>query len=712
MATTSARLLHETPFATWFPDFLRKELAPFPGRGAVVARMVIAASITAILIVTFRIPGGAGGVLVAFLLSRESLQSTAQSTLAVGSAFVIGGLFIPIGSRFFASVPITHFLWEGISLFIIFFLIRTLANYVVAINLGAIATSMFAIWYLPGPGEKNVELSLWQVLASLIGAVVTLGVEIVFRAIHRCDEVVVGVDVRLQHIEALMADYAANRPVSSDTTRMLAQYAVVGVGALRRTLARRDQEAIQRMRISALISLTGRSIDFAAALSNQLLKPTPQEQQRAAQLASSIAEIRRCLRTNEAPSRSETPAGRKGTPLFNELEAMVSLMPSVFVAESSIDPRLEVLERASSSNRIFVADAFSNPEHLTFVLGGTLAAMICYVLYVALDWPAISTSVTTCFFTALSNVGASRQKQALRIVGALLGGFVLGIGSQMFVLPNIDSISGFIVLFAVVTAIAAWVSTSSSRLSYAGLQIALAFYLITLSEFRIQTSLTVARDRAIGVLLGTFMMWLVFERLYSRPAGDEMLRIFISNLRLMAELIEASPAGTDTEAIVKVRRQRDQIYRYFSEVNAQADAVPFESGPARVADMAARDRIRRWQASLRTVYLLEAPLIQFRIFGDVSLKSSSFVRMYAAFREQCSRSFERMAESLENELNRRPYDRTVLSSLMALLEASQANEQATFSEREQALLRTLRTIASLVDRMRNEVASEPLHAPE
>ena len=76
------------------------------------------------------------------------------------------------------------------------------------------------------------------------------------------------------------------------------------------------------------------------------------------------------------------------------------------------------------------------------------------------------------------------------------------------------------------------------------MQIALAFYLITLSEFRIQTSLTVARDRAIGVLLGTFMMWLVFERFYSRPAGDEMVRIFTSNLRLMAELINASPAGT------------------------------------------------------------------------------------------------------------------------------------------------------------------------
>ena len=75
----------------------------------------------------------------------------------------------------------------------------------------------------------------------------------------------------------------------------------------------------------------------------------------------------------------------------------------------------------------------------------------------------------------------------------------------MFILPNLDSITGFVMLFASVTAIAAWISTSSSRLSYAGLQIALAFYLINLSEFRFQTSLAVARDRAIGVLLGTFM---------------------------------------------------------------------------------------------------------------------------------------------------------------------------------------------------------------
>jgi multidrug resistance protein MdtO len=68
-------------------------------------------------------------------------------------AFVIGGLFIAIGARFFASIPITHFLWEAVSLFTIFFLLRTLTNYAVATG-------------LPGPAERNVELTLWQVAAA------------------------------------------------------------------------------------------------------------------------------------------------------------------------------------------------------------------------------------------------------------------------------------------------------------------------------------------------------------------------------------------------------------------------------------------------------------------------------------------------------------------------------------------------------------------
>jgi multidrug resistance protein MdtO len=286
-------------------------------------------------------------------------------------------------------------------------------------------------------------------------------------------------------------------------------------------------------------------------------------------------------------------------------------------------------------------------------------------------------------------------------------------GAQIFVLPYLDSITGFTVLFAVVTAIAAWISTSSSRLSYAGLQVALAYYLINLSEFRFQTSLTLARDRGIGVVLGCFMMWFVFERLYRpKPAADEMVGVFIRNLRLMAEIAATSPTSTDVASVIKIRKQRDQAYAYFGEVNSQADAVPFETGPARAGHMAARDRIRRWQASLRTFYLLEAPLLQFRIFGDKTLKSGPVTRVDDSVRMGCAQAFTFMAQDLENQLNNKPRDTSAPRSSLLDAEPWPHGEAPALSEREEALMRMLHTLASLAAQLQHDVTTQSLYATE
>jgi multidrug resistance protein MdtO len=713
MATAAAQLPHRSRFADWFPEFLRQELAPYPGRGAVVARMVIAATLSMIIIVTFRIPGGAIGSLVAFILSRENLVSTAKSALYIVIAFAIGGLFIPLGARMFASIPMTHFCWEAVSLFIAFFLLRTLSNFALATGLSLVTTNVLAIWYLPGPAERNVELSLWQVLAALIGALVTFGVEAVFHALSTRDELVDGVIDRLVTIEKLMQCYSTSEPITAETERKLAQYAVVGMGGLRRYIARASFDPITRMRMSTLVSLTSRSIDFSAALASTYPTMPPSVQERTAHLARRLAEIRLGIATRKYPAPWHYEADPSaGTPLLSELESMVALMSAVFASENSIDPRFEILEGGPSSNSVFVPDAFSNPEHLRFVLSGTLAAMLCYIIYVSLDWPGISTAVTTCVLTALSNIGASRQKQVLRVVGAILGGFVFGLGSQIFILPYIDSITGFTVLFALVSAVAAWVATSSARLSYAGLQIVVAYYLINLSEFSIQLSLKVSRDRAIGVLLGISMMWLVFERFYPRPASDQMVRIFVRNLRLMATLVSESQIGADAATIVRVRKERDQVYRYFGEVNAQADAVPFETGPLRAGHMAARDRIRRWQATLRTFYLMEVPLIQFRLFGDRANMSSAFQSIEQRFLQKSSDCLNHIADRLESQLDRNPYQHPSHSTLRELLDAVEAEQQSALSGQEEGMLRLTRAITPLLDGMEKEAMSESLFSAE
>src|SRR5262249_1294579 len=153
----------------------------------------------------------------------------------------------------------------------------------------------------------------------------------------------------------------------------------------------------------------------------------------------------------------------------DEMEDAVTLIPEAFAASRSTDQSL-TLPDDNPRPALFSPDALVNPEHFHFALKGCLAASCCYVFYNAVAWPQISTSVTTCLVTGLSTIGASHQKQILRMAGVIAGGLLLGIGSQVFILPHVDSIAGFTVLFIFVTALSSWFMTSSPRLSYFGLQ--------------------------------------------------------------------------------------------------------------------------------------------------------------------------------------------------------------------------------------------------
>ena len=116
---------------------------------------------------------------------------------------------------------------------------------------------------------------------------------------------------------------------------------------------------------------------------------------------------------------------------------------------------------------ILKRDAFTNSEQLKFALRGTAAALLCFVAYHLLDWRGIYNAMATCMVTALSTAGSSRQKQLLRVSGAITGvGLFLAIACEVFILPHIDSIAEFSLLFAAVTVFSAWFATASPRLSY------------------------------------------------------------------------------------------------------------------------------------------------------------------------------------------------------------------------------------------------------
>jgi multidrug resistance protein MdtO len=331
------------------------------------------------------------------------------------------------------------------------------------------------------------------------------------------------------------------------------------------------------------------------------------------------------------------------------MERTAALIPQIFSGSGSVDTFIAAPLDEPGAGRLFVADAFSNPAHVSFALRGTLAAMVCYITYTAIDWPGLSTSVVTCFITALSTIGSSRQKQVLRFSGVLIGGIIFGMGAQVFVLPYLDGITGFAVLFAVVTAISAWISTASARLSYLGVQLGLAFYLINMQEFTIQTSLSIARDRVFGVLLAIVSMGVFFDLLWVKNAVSEMQSVFASNLEMFAELAEQLLEKDRVKAIRRIRQLRDQINDGFQAVTAQSDAVLLEFGPSRQQKLQIRKNIMRWQPAIRTLLLVQVTSVQYLVRNPLSDLPEPIAEAGVSFEQDMAQVMRIMASEVSGK---------------------------------------------------------------
>src|SRR4051812_33165751 len=168
----------------------------------------------------------------------------------------------------------------------------------------------------------------------------------------------------------------------------------------------------------------------------------------------------------------------------------------------------------------FVSDAFTNPAHVHFALKVTFAAMFCYIVYQAIDWSGIHTAFITCTFIALESTEATLYKGTLRFVGCLIGG-ALALFSIVFLMPHMETIASLVVLVACAAAIAGWVAAGSERISYAGLQLAFAFFYSVFQGYAPDTDLDNVRNRVVGILFGLIVTGLVFHFIWPERARIE-----------------------------------------------------------------------------------------------------------------------------------------------------------------------------------------------
>jgi multidrug resistance protein MdtO len=648
--------IHIDNAGRWFWNQLKKELSPYPGRAWVVGRVTIASTIVMILVMTFRLPGGFLGAIFTFFLSRENPMATFRAGSRTVLAFLAATAYTTITVSMLIADPMTHFLWVALSLFIAFYLIRVMVDYGTAVAYGFMVAGSIPLWdQFTLNVNDRLENTLWITLSVAVGVAVTVVVEFVFRRVHPVTDLTEGIEERLKTVEAVLRHAATNQPLASATDQKLTLYTTVGPSRLRRLITRSDYGARFKSQMNTAIALVGRLMDitgsFQLSLKERSEPISTAERERCRLLADQIAVLSKDLSLRKVPEDIKIPMRDEPSSVhfLFEMERTVAFIPKAFLETEPVNKLIPAPLDDEMRERIFVVDAFSNPTHLQFAIRGTLAAVACYVVYTSIDWTGLSTSLATCFITALSTIGSSRQKQVLRLGGALIGGIIFGMGAQIFVLPYLD-IVGFTLLFAFVTAISAWVSTASSRLSYLGVQMALAFYLINLQEFTIQTSLSIARDRVFGVLLGLLAMWLIFDRLWVRDALDEMQTLFSRNLEIVAELAEQLLEEDLVKAIKRMRLLRDQLNAGFLAVTAQADALLFEFGPKRQRKLEIREDVRRWQPSIRTILQLQMTAVQYRAKRSVIEIPEGVSQAYEAF----AKDLATVLHALANEIIGKP----------------------------------------------------------
>lgn len=496
-------------------EFLAIELAPREGRALAVAHIATACALTVAIAMVFRIPEPTYMAYIVFLISKDERKGTVTTALG-GQIAVTLAIVLALGLMMVdLSEPALRLPAMVLYTFLAMYSVRTFALGPITFLAGFVLVMLQSVVDdVPNP-EALTRLALWLWVVLFVPIVITVLMNLLF------GQSVVLLTQRtvrkvLREMEAaLLAD---------DVHRRLAHWRELVVSLV----GKQSGHERGSIPVAALQKLTDALV---------ILEAFPQ--QSAVEVRDELARaVQACRDVLERKSQARGTVLEGGDRTSGGLTSNADRAPSVRAFAAALQAFQREIEQPKAAaaapahaRRLFAPDTFTNPAHWQFALKTTLAVMVVYFIYTMLDWPGMRTSIVTCFFVALGSVGETVHKLTLRISGALIGGLTAGL-CIVYVLPHMTDVGQLCLLIAAVSAGAAWVATSSELLSYAGLQIAFAFFLGILQGYAPATDLTVLRDRVAGIVLGNIVMTVVFTVLWPESALP----------RLQAALKEASEA--------------------------------------------------------------------------------------------------------------------------------------------------------------------------
>ena len=270
-----------------------------------------------------------------------------------------------------------------------------------------------------------------------------------------------------------------------------------------------------------------------------------------------------------------------------------------------------------ASPPFFAADAFTNPDHQRLALKVTGAAVTCYLIYRIIDWPGIHTALITCYVVALGTTAETVHKLMLRIIGCLIGA-AMGFAAILFVIPHLESVGGLMALVFCGVLVAAWVSVGSENISYAGVQVGLAFLLTILNGFAPSLSMDSGRDRVIGILLGNVVVYFFFTGIWPKSAAAvvrDRLGLAMAALSRLAALPPSERVLATAEA--------ERVETETAAASDQIELLPFEPADQRPGADELRD-LRDLVGEARAL----VPVLMFSD-GDAAASSERLARVAA-----------------------------------------------------------------------------------
>ena len=337
---------------------------------------------------------------------------------------------------------------------------------------------------------------------------------------------------------------------------------------------------------------------------------------------------------------------------------------------------------------LFVADAFGNPQHVQFALKVTLAGMVGYFCYTASDYFGIHTVYYTPLIIALASTGASVHKGVLRIVGCIIGG-TLGLICSVWLIPRFETLGMYLLIVFCLHGLAAWIAAGSDRISYIGLQIALAFDLGVLKEYGPPSSIDPLRDRFIGIILGVCSISIVFSLVWPESAQSIAREKLAACLRAIASLLCLGGRKSSTP---ERERLELEIESRLSEANSYEEQATFES-LIYGSHITNGFRLESLSTGVTEIYLACLSWLRVQTAASTTLQAGGGPQ---ESREASGRLARRM-EKLAHLLN--PENFQVPGSNNGEIEASERLERASAGDRESSDAGQLETLVQTLARV-------------